>query len=165
MDSEAVTEPRDLMTTTPGHASNNRPANSELNCKFRSINYLLAQPLPYLLDELEATPSYNRHIKGHNELHLQWQNYQPWSRLWSQRQSSLPTDVGKALLNKLQTWFQPHPPAHMALAMPFCILTAQRTNRNLKTLKKKKKEPKIYPKAEEYRDWTENLNNFNSRFN
>ena len=27
----------------------------------------------------------------------------------------------------------------MALAMPFFILTAQRTNRNLKTLKKKKK--------------------------
>ena len=37
----------------PGHASDNRPANSELNCKFRSIIYLLAQPLPYLLTRVD----------------------------------------------------------------------------------------------------------------
>lgn len=99
MDSEAVKAPRDLVTTIPGLASNNKPVNSELDCKFRSIIYLPDPVTPK--HDMEATPSYNRHIKGHNELDFQWQNYQPRNQLWSQRQSSPPTDAEKALLNKL----------------------------------------------------------------
>ena len=99
MDSEAGRAPRDLVTTMPDLASSSRPVNSELDGKFRSINYL-PHPVTPIYD-MEAIPSYNRHIKGHNELDFQWQNYQPCSQLWSQRQSSPPTDAEKALLNKL----------------------------------------------------------------